>query len=194
MEGSQCRNEYSPPSSRLYTRGETSSVPPLSPHSRVHLANVLACTLVSAGCILVHDDPPKLCCSVKRRGESREGAFRREMRTVCLEWWCKKRSVMRKGRILLLSERECWIVSRQFVLFSWLIDFVWSISFFYNFAIFSLLFLSEFCERLIEEVGVSTRWKYRFHNWDFLGLFLKREINFPKIWSIKEKLLLIFAR
>lgn len=96
MEGSQCRNEYSPPSSRLYTRGETSSVPPLSPHSRVHLANVLACTLVSAGCILVHDDPPKLCCSVKRRGESREGAFRREMRTVCLEWWCKKRSVMRK--------------------------------------------------------------------------------------------------
>lgn len=149
---------FSLPSSRLYTRGETSNVPPLPSvacascqRSRVH---------VSAGCILVHDDPSKLCSSVKLWGESREGGFRREMKIVCLEWWCKKRSVMRKGRILLLSERDWNVTVSRRLLYSWLIGFVWSIFFFFIiYSFFFLLFVlwvKLFCERLIE-VGVSTR-------------------------------------
>lgn len=51
------------PLPRDFTRGVKPPAYPLSPQLRVHLANVLV--HVSAGCILVHDDPPKLCSSVK---------------------------------------------------------------------------------------------------------------------------------
>lgn len=102
----------SPPS---FARGVKPRTQHPSPDACASCPKVLACKLVPgvSSSTAIHRNFAIGSVRVSRAEGGIERSFRREMRNVCLESWCKKRSVTRKGRILLSSERNG--VSRRFL-------------------------------------------------------------------------------